>query len=62
MFSPTNKPSIFVGTNFFLVKMISCSLNPNLVQILCVAAVLQSMIIIVTNSLSIKKFLGSCTS
>ena len=42
--------------------MISYSLNSNLVQILCAAVVLQSMITTVANSLSIKHFHGPSTS
>ena len=58
MFSPSNDLFIFISTDRFLVKMTPHCLNPNLVLNLHAAVVLQSMITLVANSLSIKILLG----
>ena len=58
MFSPSNDLFIFISTDCFLVKMTPYCLNPNLVLNLHAAVVLQSMITLVANSLSIKILLG----
>ena len=59
MFSPSNELFSFISTDCFLVKMTSYCSNPNLVQNLCVAVALHSIVTLVANFLLIKILLGS---
>ena len=54
MFSPSNELFVYVSSDFSLFKTTSSCLNPNLALSLSSAVVLQFMITLIANSLSIK--------